>query len=85
MHDWLLENASHFMLDMCFVAEDTALHSDSLIAALNCVHCQNLHIGTTTTTITSKCIHNCSVCSKTWYESQVVKGNPFALLGVIMV
>ena len=63
----------------CFVC------TDSQIAALKCVHCQNLHVDTTPTTITSKHIRKCSVCGKNWYESQVVSGNPLALLGVKMV
>ena len=46
------------------------------------MHCQNLHVDTTPTTITSKYICKCSVYGKTWYESQVVNGNSLALLGV---
>ena len=57
------------MLDMCFEAAEAALCADSQIAALKYMHCQNLHVDTTPTTITSKHIHKCSVCSKTWYES----------------
>ena len=49
-----LQNAPHLMLDMCFEAAEAALHADSQIAVLKCVHCQNLHVDTTPTTITSK-------------------------------
>ena len=41
---------------MCFTAADAALRADTLIAALKCVHCQNLHFDTTPTIITSKFI-----------------------------
>ena len=67
--NWLQENVLHLMLDMCFESEDVAFHANSLIAVLKYVHCQNLHVDTTLTTITSKYICNCSVCSKIWYES----------------
>ena len=83
--DWLLANAPYLMLDICFAAADSALRIDSQIAALKCVHCQNLHFDTTKTTITSKHVCKCSVCGKNWFESQVVSGNPLALLGVKMV
>ena len=78
-------NAPYLILDMCFAAADTALHVDSQIAALKCVHCQNLHVDTTLTTITSKYVCKCSVCGKNWYKSQVVSSNPLVLLGVKMV
>ena len=58
---------------------------DSQTIALKYVHCQNLHVDTTPTTITSKHIHKFSVYGKIWYENQVVSGNPLALLGVKMV
>ena len=67
------------------VAANTALCVDSQIAVLKYAHCQNLHIDTTPTTITSKHIYKYSVCSKTWYESQVLSGNPLVLLVVKMV
>ena len=81
MHDWLLVSTPHLTLDMYFAASEAVLYADSQIAVLKCAHCQNLHIDTTLTTITSKCICKCSVCSKNWYESQVVSGNALALLG----
>ena len=80
-----MENTLHLMLDMCFAATDATLHADSQIAALKYVYCQNLHIDTTQTTTSSKHICKCSVCGKTWYESQVVGGNLLALLGVKIV
>ena len=83
MHDWLLENAPHLTLDMCFASR--VLQADSQIVALKCVHCQNLHADTTLTTITSKYIRKFSVYSKNWYESQVVSGHLLALLGVKLV
>ena len=61
------------------------LHADSQITVLKYVHCQNLHVDTTLTTITSNHVCKCSVCGMNWYESQVVSGNPLALLGVKMV
>ena len=70
---------------MCFVATDAALCMDSQIAALKYVQCQELHVDTTPTTITSKHICKCSVCGKNCYESQVVNGNSQALLGAKMV
>ena len=73
------------MLDMCFAAADVALCTDSQLTVLKCAHCQNLHVDTTPTTITSKYICKCSVHSNNWYESQVVSGNPLALLGIKMV
>ena len=85
LHNYLLANAPHLMLDMCFVAEDATLRADSQITALKYMPCQNLHINTTPTTITSKYICKCSVCAKNWYESQVVSGSLLALLGVKMV
>ena len=73
------------MLDTCFEAVVAALYTDSQIAELKYMHCQNLHVNTTLTSITGKYIHKCSVCHKTWYEIQVVSGNPLPLLGVKMV
>ena len=85
LRDWLLENAPHLMLYMCFIAEDATLRVASQIAARKCVHCQNLHVDTTPTTITSR--YNCkfSISSKNWYKSQVVSGHPLTLLGIKMV
>ena len=65
LRDLLLAIASHLMLDMCFAAADAALHADSQLAALKCVHCQNLHVDTTLSFITSKNVCKCSVYSKT--------------------
>ena len=79
-----MANFPHLILDMCFAAADTVFLIDSKITALKCVHCQNLHVDTILTLITSKHICKCSECGKNWYESQVVSGNPFALLGVKM-
>ena len=70
---------------MCFAAVDAALHIDSHISVLKYVHCQNLHVDTTPTTITSKYVCMYSAYCKTWYESQLVSGNPLVLLGVKMV
>ena len=61
------------------------LHVDSQIAELTYVYCQNLHVDTTPITITSKYICKYSLYSENCYESQVVSGNPLALLGVKMV
>ena len=85
LHDWWLENTLYFTLDIYFAAEDTALCMDSQIAALKCAYCQNLHVDTTLTTISSKYVCKCSVCGKSCYESQMVSGNSLALLGVKMV
>ena len=88
MCDWLLANALDLASDMrsdMRVAANTALCVDSQIAVLKYAHCQNLHIDTTPITITNKYICKCFVCGKNWYESQVVSGNPLALLGVKMV
>ena len=70
---------------MCFAAADVAQHVDSQIAAFKYAHCQNLHVDTIPTTITSKYLYKCFVCSNNWYESQVVSGNALELLGVKMV
>ena len=70
---------------MYFVVVNAALHVDSQIAVLKCAHCQNLHVDTIPITITSKYVCKCSVYGKNWYETQVVSGNPLALLGVKMV
>ena len=67
--DWLLVNALHLMLDMCFEAAKATLCADSSIPALKYVHCQNLHVYNTTTTSTTKYIFKCSVCGKMWYNS----------------
>ena len=78
-------NAPHLMLDMYFAAVDATYHADSQIAVLKYMHCQKLHVDTTSTAITSKDICKCHVCGRNWYENQVVSGNPFALLGTKIV
>ena len=80
-----MEKAPHLTLDMWYAAADAALHVDSQIAALKYTYCQNLHIDTTPTTSTIKYICKCSVCGKNWCNSQMVSGNPLALLGVKIV
>ena len=76
---------STFDLDICLAALDATLHTDSQITAVKCMHCQNLHFDTTPTTITGKHVLKCSVYGKSWSTSQVVNGNPLALLGVKIV
>ena len=83
--DWLLANAPHLMFDMCIAAAIAALCTNGQIATLKCMHRQNLHVDTTSTTITSKYVCKCFVYGKNWYESQVVSGNPLAPLGAKMV
>ena len=82
---WLLKNTPYLILDMCFAAADAAFHTDSQISALECVYCQNLHVNTTLTTITSNYTRKCSIYGKNWYENQVVSGNPLELLGIKIV
>ena len=61
--------APYFTLDVYLASAEAVLCTDSQIAVLKCVHCQNLHVDTTLTTITSKYICKYSVYSLTWYET----------------